>query len=62
MLVLTRKVGEYIQIGDDVRVYLSKIECNRVRMAIDAPDHVEVLRGEIVEQPEQQATTQESTQ
>jgi carbon storage regulator len=47
MLVLSRKVGETISIGDDVTISVVKLSGNRVRIGIDAPDDVEVLRGEL---------------
>ena len=47
MLVLSRKSGESICIGKDVKISVVKISGNRVRIGIEAPDHVEVLRGEL---------------
>jgi len=44
MLVLTRKVGESIAIGDQIRVYVRRIDANRVRLAIAAPDDVNIQR------------------
>lgn len=48
MLVLTRKAGEEIQIGQDVKVVVRRISGNRVILAIDAPQGVRILRGELV--------------
>ena len=47
MLVLTRKKDEMIQIGDSVVIKV--IECGRgkVKLGIEAPNHVRVLRGEL---------------
>lgn len=47
MLVLSRKVGERIEIGDDVTVVVSRISGNRVTIAIDAPSNIKVIRGEL---------------
>ena len=47
MLVLTRKVGERIRIGDDVEVEVIRIVGNRVKIAIVAPRKIAVLRGEL---------------
>lgn len=47
MLVLSRKEGEEIVIGDDIRVTISKISGSRIRVAIDAPDQVSIRRGEL---------------
>ncbi|MEZ6089830.1 MAG: carbon storage regulator [Pirellulaceae bacterium] len=47
MLVLTRKEDQSLVIGDNIRVTIGKIHGNRVRILIDAPDDVSVLRGEL---------------
>ena len=47
MLVLTRKQGERIQIGDDVTITVVRTKGKSVRLGIQAPPHVPVLRGEI---------------
>ena len=47
MLVLTRKVGEKITIGDDVTIVVSRISGTRVALAIEAPRNMKVLRGEL---------------
>jgi carbon storage regulator len=47
MLALTRKVGESIVIGDSVRVTVVAVEHDQVRIAIDAPRHIEVHRSEV---------------
>lgn len=47
MLVLTRKVGEQIKIGDDVIITVVRTKGKAVRLGIQAPSHVPVLRGEI---------------
>lgn len=48
MLVLSRKVQEEIVIGDAIRVVVLKVEGNRVRLGIEAPEGVKLLRGELV--------------
>ena len=47
MLVLTRKVGERIQLGDKITVTLVKISGNMVRLGIEAPPDVAVVRQEL---------------
>ena len=47
MLVLSRKAGESIVV-DDVRVTVVKLDRNRVRIGIEAPEDKKILRGELV--------------
>jgi len=47
MLVLTRKVGERIQLGDNITVTLVKINGSVVRIGIDAPPEMVVVREEL---------------
>ncbi len=47
MLVLTRKLNQEIQIGDNVKITVLKIKGNTVRLGIEAPRNVRVVRGEL---------------
>ncbi|MCH8140055.1 MAG: carbon storage regulator CsrA [Proteobacteria bacterium] len=47
MLILTRKVGECLRIGDDISVIVLSQKGNQIRIGIDAPSHVSVHREEI---------------
>ena len=47
MLVLSRKLGEEIVIGDNVRLTVVAIRGNQVRLGITAPPDVSVLRDEL---------------
>ena len=49
MLVLSRKVGERIQIGRDVVLTITAIKGNRIQLGIDAPPEVLIRRGELLE-------------
>jgi carbon storage regulator len=49
MLVLSRKLSQQIMIGSDIRITVVKIERNQVRIGIEAPDEVAILRGELLE-------------
>jgi carbon storage regulator len=49
MLVLGRKVGETLVIADDVRVTILSIDGDRVRVGIEAPRSIPVLRQEILD-------------
>ncbi len=47
MLVLSRKVGERIFIGENVMIEVRRVAGNRVTIALDAPRSVRILRGEL---------------
>lgn len=47
MLVLSRKIGERIQIGKDVTLVVTKIIGNRVTLGIEAPKEIAVRRSEL---------------
>lgn len=49
MLVLSRKQGESIQIDDNIFVTVSEVKGGRVRLSIDAPKSVRIVRKEILE-------------
>ena len=51
MLILTRKPGEVLTIGDNIQVTVLGVRGNQVRRGIDAPVDLEVLREEIAERP-----------
>ncbi|KRQ85980.1 hypothetical protein ABG79_02208 [Caloramator mitchellensis] len=50
MLVIGRKPGEYIMIGDNIKVKVVKSEQGDLRLAIEAPKEIPIVRGEIYEQ------------
>lgn len=47
MLVLSRKVGDSIKIGDNIEIVVNRISGNRVTIGVDAPKDVRILRGEV---------------
>ncbi len=47
MLVLSRKVGERIHVGENIVLEIRRIAGNRVTVALDAPRTVRILRGEL---------------
>lgn len=49
MLILQRKTGESLVIGEDVTVSVVSVEGGRVRLAISAPPEVSILRSELVD-------------
>jgi len=47
MLVLSRKLGQRFEIGNDIRVTIVKIDKNSIRIGIEAPGDVTIRREEI---------------
>ena len=48
MLILQRKAGESLVIGDDITVRVISVDGTRVRLAIDAPEDISILRSELI--------------
>ncbi len=49
MLILTRRVGESVMIGDEVTVTVLRVKGNQVRLGVNAPKTVSVQREEILQ-------------
>ena len=50
MLIITRKKGESLMIGDDIEITISKIDDGSVKLGIQAPKSVSIFRKELYEQ------------
>lgn len=49
MLVLGRRQGEYVIINENIMVKVIRSEDGHLRLAIDAPQHIPIVRGEVLE-------------
>ena len=47
MLVLSRKLGQRFEVGNDIRVTIVKIDSNSIRIGIEAPGEVTIRREEV---------------
>lgn len=47
MLILTRREGEGIRLGEHIRIVLVQLKGNQVRIGIECPSHIRVLREEL---------------
>ena len=59
MLVLTRKSNEKIRIGDDIVITVLRTKGKAVRLGIEAPEEMRVLRGEIAFEQDAEADDEE---
>ncbi|HVA48324.1 MAG TPA: carbon storage regulator [Pirellulales bacterium] len=51
MLVVTRKVNQSIQVGDDITITVVRVGQGTVRIGIEAPPHLSILRRELTGEP-----------
>jgi carbon storage regulator len=59
MLVLSRKRFEGLQIGDNIKITVVKIDRNGVRLGIEAPNGVSILREELLRDADERDARQE---
>ncbi len=61
MLILTRRVGETLMVGDDITVTVLGVKGNQVRIGVNAPRNVAVHREEIYERIKIEQSQKEGT-
>ncbi len=62
MLVLSRKVGQKLVIGDNVTIVVNQVAGKRVTLGIEAPSDVHIIRGELQEVRDEFAETPSKTE
>lgn len=55
MLVLSRKAGQKILVGDDIVIHIVRLGPNTVKVGIDCPKQIPILRPEVQDQNKEQA-------
>lgn len=60
MLILTRRIGEKLMIGDDISVTILGVKGNQVRIGVHAPEDVAIHREEIYERVRDEAAAKKA--
>lgn len=56
MLILTRRVGEAVQIGNNITVHVLSVKGGQVRIGFDVPKEVNIIRTELLNKPKKEPT------
>ena len=48
MLILTRRIGESLNIGDEIEISIVKVKGNQIVLGIEAPHEISVVRSELL--------------
>lgn len=62
MLILTRRIGESIMIGDNIEIIVSNIKGRQAQVSITAPDEVKIYRKEIYNKVQKQQVAKNSAE
>ena len=62
MLILTRRIGEVLIIGNDVKITVLGVRGHQVRIGVDAPKNVSVHRKEIYDQVQQTGNSEDDSE
>lgn len=62
MLILTRRIGETLMVGDDVTITVLGVKGNQVRIGVNAPKDVAVHREEIYQRIQKEKSSPQDTQ
>jgi carbon storage regulator len=60
MLILTRRIGETLMVGDEVSVTVLGVKGNQVRLGVNAPKYIAVHREEIYQRIQEERSVQEN--
>ena len=52
MLILTRRIGESLNIGDEIEISIVKVKGNQIVLGIEAPREISVIRSELLSEDE----------
>ena len=52
MLILTRRIGESLKIGDEIEISIVKVKGNQIVLGIEAPREISIIRSELLEEDE----------